>query len=205
MICCCSLHTSRLWWIIHSTQCHRRGCNNIPSFLQRTAPIARSLCEGWTRHDLHILVTAPFCCDWKSPSGMCAKFRNVATIEIMCYDRSSRTLVITFNRSHVSIGRASMLQSLYYCLFAYIYCCSSSTSRSWWITQSMQCQRRGCNNIIWFKSSTKKLSFDLNQWSNQWFKSSKKKNQAKNHNAVLKLCVISMTQLFSILIDFHLY
>ena len=35
--------------------------NNIPSFLQGTAPIARSLCEGWTPHDLHILVTAPFC------------------------------------------------------------------------------------------------------------------------------------------------
>jgi len=44
---------------------HRRGCN-IPSFLQWTAPIARSLCEGWTAHDLHILVTAPFCCDRKS-------------------------------------------------------------------------------------------------------------------------------------------
>jgi len=26
-----------------STQHHRRGCNNIPSFLQRTTPIARSL------------------------------------------------------------------------------------------------------------------------------------------------------------------
>ena len=59
---CCSSHTSRSWWITQSTQHHRRGCNNILSFLQRTAPIARSLCEGWTRHDLHILVTAPFCC-----------------------------------------------------------------------------------------------------------------------------------------------
>ena len=43
------------------------GCNNIPSFLKRTTPIARSLCEGWTPHDLHILVTAPF--RWRvSPS-----------------------------------------------------------------------------------------------------------------------------------------
>jgi len=24
----CSLGTSRLWWITHSTQRHRRGCNN---------------------------------------------------------------------------------------------------------------------------------------------------------------------------------
>jgi len=27
----------------------------------------------------------------------------------------------------------------------YIFCCSSRTSRSWWITQSTQRQRRGCN------------------------------------------------------------
>jgi len=29
----------------------RSGCNNIPSFLQRTAPIARSFCEGCTWHN----------------------------------------------------------------------------------------------------------------------------------------------------------
>ena len=57
----CSSCTSHSWWITQSTQHHRRGCNNIPSFLQRTTPITRSLCEGWTPHDLHILVTAPFC------------------------------------------------------------------------------------------------------------------------------------------------
>ena len=28
------------------------SCNNISSFLQRTTPIARSFCEGFTRHDL---------------------------------------------------------------------------------------------------------------------------------------------------------
>ena len=58
---CYSSRTSRSWWITQSTQHQRRGCNNHPSFLQRTTPIARSLCEGRTRHDLHILVTAPFC------------------------------------------------------------------------------------------------------------------------------------------------
>jgi len=57
----CYSRTSRSWCITQSTQGHRRGCNNIPSFLLRTTPIARSLCEGWTRHDLHILVTAPLC------------------------------------------------------------------------------------------------------------------------------------------------
>jgi len=35
-----------------------------------------------------------------------------ATIDITCNDHFSRTLVITFNRSHVSIGRASMPRSL---------------------------------------------------------------------------------------------
>jgi len=48
-----------------SMQRQPRGCNNIPSFLQWTAPIARSFCEGCTWHHLHILVKAPLCCDWK--------------------------------------------------------------------------------------------------------------------------------------------
>jgi len=41
------------------------GCNNIPSFFQQTAPIARSFCEGCTWDQLHMLVKAPLCCDWK--------------------------------------------------------------------------------------------------------------------------------------------
>jgi len=62
---CCSSRTSHSWWITHSTQCQRRGCNNI-SCLQLTTPIARSLCECCTWHDLHILVTAPFWCNRKA-------------------------------------------------------------------------------------------------------------------------------------------
>jgi len=58
---CYSSRTSRSWWIAHSTPHQRRGCNNIPSFLQRTAPIACSFCEGCTWLDLHTLVTAPLC------------------------------------------------------------------------------------------------------------------------------------------------
>jgi len=56
-----------------------------PLFLQRTIPIARSLCEGWTRHDLHILVTAPFCCDRKSWAACAQSFApwQQATTEIM--------------------------------------------------------------------------------------------------------------------------
>ena len=66
-------------------QHHCRGCNNIPSFLQRTTPISWTLCEDWTRHDLHILVTAPFCYDRKSRAACAQSFapRQQATIEIM--------------------------------------------------------------------------------------------------------------------------
>ena len=83
---CYSSRTPLSWWIIPSTQHHRWGCrNNIPSFLQRTAPIAHSLCEGWTWHDLHILVTTPFCCDRKSRAACAQSFvpRQQATITIM--------------------------------------------------------------------------------------------------------------------------
>ena len=55
-----------------------------------------SFCEGFTWLELHILVTAPFCCDWKSPSGMCTKLRTVAASN---------------NKDHTQ-------WSLYYCLFA---------------------------------------------------------------------------------------
>jgi len=86
--CLLALH---IWWCYSSctsrssTQCHRRGCNNIPSFLQWAAPIACSLCEGWTRHNLHIIVTAPFCCNRKSWAACAQSFApwQQATIEIM--------------------------------------------------------------------------------------------------------------------------
>ena len=117
---CCSSRTSRSWWITQSTQHHRRGCNNIPSFLQRAAPITRSLCEGWTPHDLHILVTTPFCCDRISRVACTQSFAlwQQAAIEIMRRNLSSHTLVVMFNCSHVNIGRASTPRSLFYCLLA---------------------------------------------------------------------------------------
>ena len=61
-----------------------------PPFLQRTTPIARSLCEGWTPHDLHILVTAPFCCDRKSRAAYAQSFApwQQATIGITRWDHS---------------------------------------------------------------------------------------------------------------------
>jgi len=123
---CCSSRTSRSWGIAQSTQRHRRGCNNIPSFIQRTAPIARSLCEGWTPHDLHILVTAPFCCDWKVRAASAPSFTlwQQATIKITPRDHS----IIACSR-HVYMGvvlRAHPVRG--------------------GITQSTQHHRRGCNS-----------------------------------------------------------
>jgi len=59
------------------------------------------------------------------PSGMRAKLRTVAASDNRCHARNLS----------------------YYCLLALHiwWCYSSRTSRSWWITQSTQCQRRGCN------------------------------------------------------------
>ena len=98
-----------------------------PLLFQRTAPIARSLCEGWTPHNLHILVTAPFCCDRKYRAACAQSFApwQQATIEFTCHDHS----IIACSR-HI-----------------YVWCCSSRTSRLWWITQSTQHHRRGCNSV----------------------------------------------------------
>ena len=49
-----------------------------PPFYNEPHRLHVLLCEGWIRHDLHILVTAPFYSDRKSPSGMCAKLCTVA-------------------------------------------------------------------------------------------------------------------------------
>jgi len=61
---CCSLLTSRTWCITLSTQRQLRRCNNIPSFLQRTAPIVGyvpfvkvapgTTFTSWSKH--HIVV-----------------------------------------------------------------------------------------------------------------------------------------------------
>jgi len=104
---CCSSCTSRLsWWITHLTQCQRRGCNNIPSFLQRTTQIA---CFFVKAAHLHILVTAPFCCDRRAQAACAQSFtlRQEVTTEITWQDHSIK-----------------------YCLFApHIYgLCSSRTS-----------------------------------------------------------------------------
>ena len=61
-------------------------------------------------------------------SGICAKLRTVATrnnrVQFTCHDHS----IIACSR-HI-----------------YVWCCSTRTSHSWWITQSTQHHRRGCNS-----------------------------------------------------------
>jgi len=49
----------------------------------------------------------------RAPCAQSLALRHQATIEFTCHDHSPRTLVITFNRSHFSIGRASTPRSLY--------------------------------------------------------------------------------------------
>ena len=79
-IYCCSSCTSCLWWITHLMQRQRKGCNNIPSFLQWTAPIARSFCEGFMQQDFHILVTAPFC--WRV--SLCKHLSSIGESDSLC-------------------------------------------------------------------------------------------------------------------------
>ena len=66
------------------------------------------------------------CCDRKSRAACAQSFAlwQQATIEFTCHDHS----IIACSR-HI-----------------YVWCCSSRTSRSWWITHLMQHHRRGCNN-----------------------------------------------------------
>ena len=65
-----------------------------------------------------------YCCDRKSRAACAQSFTlwQQATIEFTCHDHSPRTLVVTFNRSQVNIGRASTPQSLFYSLFAPYIC-----------------------------------------------------------------------------------
>ena len=122
---CCSLCTSRLWWTTHSTLRQTRGCNNIPSFLQRTALIAHSflwrLNLARPSHPGHSTILLRS----ESSSGKCAKRHTVAA----------------------SNNRDYLTRSLYYCFFApHIYgCYSLRISCLWEIAHSTKRQLRGCN------------------------------------------------------------
>jgi len=84
--CLCHIHMGA---ILHT---HRtRGelhiqCNGN----EEVATTFPSFYEGCTWHDLHILVTAPFCCDWKARAASVQIFTlwQQATIEIMCHNHT---------------------------------------------------------------------------------------------------------------------
>ena len=96
-----------------------RSWNNIPSFLQWTAPIARSFCEGCTCHlapASHPGQSTTFL--WlERPSSKCAKLPTVAPSN---------------NKYPTSCSSC-------FCLFAPQVSCSSYTFHSWWIAHSPQC------------------------------------------------------------------
>ena len=75
-----------------------------------------------------LMTSVCYCCDRKSRTACAQSFAlwQQATIEFTCHDHS----VIACSR-HI-----------------YVWCCSSRTSRSWWITHLTQHHRRGCNTTI---------------------------------------------------------
>ena len=68
----------------------REVATTSPPFYNEPHRSHALLCEGWTQHNLHILVTAPFCCDRKSRAACAQSFalRQQATIEITQRDHS---------------------------------------------------------------------------------------------------------------------
>ena len=87
----------------------------------------------------HLKVCWLQCCDRKSRAAFAQSFAlwQQATIEFTCRDHS----IIAWSR-HI-----------------YVSCCSSRTSLSWWITQSTQHHRRGCNSRLWFFFSSDPILF----------------------------------------------
>ena len=144
-MCCCSLRTSRSLWITHSTQRQRRGCNNIPSFLQRTAPIARSFCEGSTWHELPHPGHSTMLLRLESPNGKCAKLRTVAASN---------------NGDHAPPSLLLLVRT------TYRWCSSSRTSHSWWIANSTLLWRGDSNTLLF--SYLTKYCWALQSFSLKW-------------------------------------
>jgi len=84
------------------------------------------------------------------PSSICAKLRTVAASNNGVHTPRSLSAYASHyiqsftclyhQRLHATITIIACSHHIYE------WCCSSCTSRSWWITQSMQHHRRGCNN-----------------------------------------------------------
>jgi len=102
---------------------------------------------------MFLLLVRGYCCDRKSRAAYVQSFAlcQQATIEFTCHDHSSRTLLL---RSMVHKLISAQLPRHDHSIFAYsrhiyVWCCSSRTFRSGWITQSTQHHWRGCNNTNW--------------------------------------------------------
>jgi len=76
----CSRHVYKMFFFVHIQfvlyLAFQRNASAFVAktylpFLQRTAPIARSLCEDRIQHDIHILVTARFYFDRKARAVVC--------------------------------------------------------------------------------------------------------------------------------------
>jgi len=72
-----------------------------------------------------------------------------------CCDRKSRaanlrTAAASNNRDHASLSLLLLLARA-----THIHFCSSRASRSWWITQSTQHHRRGCNTFTFYAKQNK--------------------------------------------------
>jgi len=109
-IIACSRHIHMMLFFAHipfkvncAFQCNasRVVATTSPSFCNKPHQ-SHSFCEGFTQHDLHILVTAPFCCDQKARAACVQRFALLqqATLEIMCHDYS---IIACLRHTHVVV------------------------------------------------------------------------------------------------------
>ena len=115
-----------------------------------------------------------YCCDRKSRAAYAQSFAlsQQATIEFTCHDHS----VIACSR-HI-----------------HVRCCSSRTSRSWWITQSTQHHRRGCNTAMsnyWFFDNIQSATCErhgripVSAWCYMWVKTTCLRTSRASHQSSL--------------------
>ena len=125
------------------------------------------------RHNFTVLTRAPTTAIWtpwpnvlvsplvvlrsEIPSGMCAKLRTVAASNNRDHPTRSFSSSPSASTTNCSPGSQALsevthqdhsigITLLLLVRATYIFFCSSRTSRSWWIMQSTQHHRRGCNS-----------------------------------------------------------
>ena len=126
------------------------------------------------------------------PSGICAKLRTVAASNNKVHmpwslSAYASRYVQSFTSS-VSPKITRHDHSIIACSrHIYLWCCSSRTSRSWWITQSTQHHRRGCNSS---NASFEWLDFDVSlTQQNLWLRPPFMLN-AQAYHVVVKASIV---------------